>query len=368
VDNGIKPLSSAAFAVWATAVLDSMGARNVESMSLDALLNTGGALGKALTTHESLYTDYAHARDLAEYWEAGVDLGKIMDARTFAVVALENYLSQGLSGAQSPLERAMMVADSGTVPANQSAEEQAINAYNKFVSILGAEAVDGTAAKILGGKKASYPDPGDAFASVLYDHPKALVLNVLKPGVTRPFTRLHFDAYDRAIAQYGEARVRKTAEILWKGRNASGGYGTSQEPLADWFEKLARDPDTKLPPPIPRFSASDIEGIRAAKLGFRDLLIVEGTPEGFREHYQEGLGDVVDVALKENPAIILRLRNVRADRTLENIMGRQKAIQGQFASGGKATWNKDTGRWEMGTDGTIVLWLFNQEIRALLAR
>ena len=28
----------------------------------------------------------------------------------------------------------------------------------------------------------------------------------------------------------------------------------------------------------------------------------------------------------------------------------------------------ETRQWEIGTDGTIVLWLFNKEIRALLAR
>ena len=66
-----------------------------------------------------------------------------------------------------------------------------------------------------------------------------------------------------------------------------------------------------------------------------------------------GLGDVVDIGFKENPAIALRLRDVRrGEIDPSRVVGRRIAVEGQFTA----------------ANGGVVLWLFKDEIRALLAR
>jgi hypothetical protein len=360
VDGGIKRLALRDFVQWSTGVTDAIGIRP-SNLTISRAFGFSDALRKALEENETRYANYVHARDFAEYWESGADLSRGFDGRTFAILALENYLGAGRDGFTVSLP-------------DESSEAAGLYAYDRLAAILGTQPILAASEKILSGKKESYPDPGGALVSMLADQPKALPLHVLRPPVERPFRRSNFDAYDRAIAQYGEARVNKVTEMLWKGRNAGGGYGASKEPLASFFEKLAKDPDTPLPPPIPHFSASDVEGIRTAireaKLKLDDLIIVEGTLQSFLEKHRPGpRSDQVDIGFKESAEIFLVLKNLSpGEIKSSDVVGRRKAVEGMIRGGGGPKWNPDARRWEIGAEGTIVVSLTNDQIRALLAR
>src|SRR5258705_12300230 len=183
------------FVTWSSGVTDAVGIRP-DNLTISSAFGMSAALAKALPANETRYANYVHARDFAEYWESGADLSRGFDARTFAILALENYLGAARSAFAEALP-------------DDSSEEAAVYAYERLSAILGTQPILAASEKILAGRKHSYPDPGGSLVSMLVDHPKALVLNVLKWPIERAFRRSNFDSYDRPIAQYAEAKVCK---------------------------------------------------------------------------------------------------------------------------------------------------------------